>query len=903
MPLPYWLLHLGVIAGLFLLQPDPQTRQEREAQCEQERRAFAVPYAARNEGQDIRNHLLTLVRPIIERHEGKAPVCVGRLRVHEAYLLMFNGRYRELIEGIDGFMERYGSEIRPESYILLRHNTAYARMRIGETVAGAQDYFAAATVADRAQASSGVKALVEAAATARKLGDLDASQSYLTEAKQIIRDSLSADSTLKLDFGFTMVSQSLLTDRRLTLTADSAARAQLIAALEESTQQAIQSFTTEEGTGAEPRRLTIKGKEAGLLSLAQSLYGLAAAYAGRHAEAARRVEPALEAAREAGVFLPSAPADAWLVRSRVAQLRGDLLEAREAALEARREARAIPDEEVEVEALERLGLIAEQGKAWDEAARWYRDAIGLREAVRERMRLQDWSALIFATAQTPYRGLVRTQLATGNVSGAFQTLDQTRARYLQDLRAHNEVRSRLSPSERRQADSLVDELEAARLRLLHEDLRASARASLTESTSRLQEDLETLTGLRTEADESLDLDQLQETLGEREQTLISYFLDDQASHVFVVRPDTLVAIPLELTPAEVRDGLRRIGAPWQNQGTVDAAFALEPLHQLYKRVVAPVEPWLAERGAIVIIPDNTLAALPFAMLTTERAESFEHAPYLLRTHSITTELAASLILDTEDTSTPPLDLAAYGRSEFSEAPSPLDGSPSFADLPYVGRELSRIASHVGKSQVRVGEEATETHFKQALTTAKIVHVASHAEAHPTLPLYSRILLYDGLGGDEDGVLHLYEIQDRALPADLVVLSGCSTARGANREGEGIVGLQYAVRAAGARASLATLWPVDDQSIVELMDTFYEGLEQGLSKDRALQNAQLAYLDEHEGLKASPFYWAAPTLSGDPSPIPLRARRNLWGPLALAVALLGVGLAWWLRTRPDHASSD
>jgi hypothetical protein len=86
-----------------------------------------------------------------------------------------------------------------------------------------------------------------------------------------------------------------------------------------------------------------------------------------------------------------------------------------------------------------------------------------------------------------------------------------------------------------------------------------------------------------------------------------------------------------------------------------------------------------------------------------------------------------------------------------------------------------------------------------------------------------------------------------------------------------------------------------------MDSFYTGLRDGLTRDAALQRAQVAYLDTHEGLAASPFYWAAPILSGETSPLPLQGPNPLRSPLAMVLfAMLGVavlaGVAWRRRTQ-------
>ena len=49
-------------------------------------------------------------------------------------------------------------------------------------------------------------------------------------------------------------------------------------------------------------------------------------------------------------------------------------------------------------------------------------------------------------------------------------------------------------------------------------------------------------------------------------------------------------------------------------------------------------------------------------------------------------------------------------------------------------------------------------------------------------------LVDGAGRPQDGFLRLHDIYNLDLPADLVVLSACETALGADVRGEGLVGL-------------------------------------------------------------------------------------------------------------------
>lgn len=102
--------------------------------------------------------------------------------------------------------------------------------------------------------------------------------------------------------------------------------------------------------------------------------------------------------------------------------------------------------------------------------------------------------------------------------------------------------------------------------------------------------------------------------------------------------------------------------------------------------------------------------------------------------------------------------------------------------------------------------------------------------------------------------------------EIVVLSACDTNVGERRAGQGIASLQQAVYAAGARASLTSLWEVDDQATRELMSDFYRRFwVQRKPKRQALAEAQeklrLAE-DEFGGRKYRTRDWAAWVLVGE-----------------------------------------
>lgn len=182
--------------------------------------------------------------------------------------------------------------------------------------------------------------------------------------------------------------------------------------------------------------------------------------------------------------------------------------------------------------------------------------------------------------------------------------------------------------------------------------------------------------------------------------------------------------------------------------------------------------------------------------------------------------------------------------------------------------------------------ATEQQLFELAQSARILHLASHALTNPTSPLYNLILLSPDInGGTGDGLLYLHELQNHPISAQLVVLNGCNTARSHVLLGEGMAGMQYGFRAMGVPSSLATLWFVEDRASATLTDLFYRGIQKGLHKDVALQQAQLSYLANAPSGQQSPFFWSAPVLYGNTQPIAFDASRPRIPMLALLVSII------------------
>jgi len=135
----------------------------------------------------------------------------------------------------------------------------------------------------------------------------------------------------------------------------------------------------------------------------------------------------------------------------------------------------------------------------------------------------------------------------------------------------------------------------------------------------------------------------------------------------------------------------------------------------------------------------------------------------------------------------------------------------------------------------------DTMLAQLRQRPKVVHIASHFQFSPGNETNSALLLGDGT------FLSLAQI--KSLPnvfggVELLTLSACNTATGGGgANGREVEGFGVLAQRQGAKAVVASLWPVADRSTKLLMQEFYRARESqvDVSKIVALREAQLKLL--------------------------------------------------------------
>jgi CHAT domain-containing protein len=188
---------------------------------------------------------------------------------------------------------------------------------------------------------------------------------------------------------------------------------------------------------------------------------------------------------------------------------------------------------------------------------------------------------------------------------------------------------------------------------------------------------------------------------------------------------------------------------------------------------------------------------------------------------------------------------------------------NLARLPGTAREAATIAAvfPAGSVDRLEGFAATRERFLNAgLARYQFIHIATHAIADSDVPQASALLLsrFDNRSQEIDGRVLAADFINVQLNAQTVVLSACDTAMGKNISGEGLMGLRYVVLARGARAVVASMWPVADQVSAELMARFYRTLlQEQLRAAPALSDAMRVAI---KGRFKDPGLWAAYALT-------------------------------------------
>lgn len=212
------------------------------------------------------------------------------------------------------------------------------------------------------------------------------------------------------------------------------------------------------------------------------------------------------------------------------------------------------------------------------------------------------------------------------------------------------------------------------------------------------------------------------------------------------------------------------------------------------------------------------------------------------------------------------------------------GGKTWPVLPWTANESRNIAAILQRNglfpELRKAWSATEESVKRLSGhSPRILHFATHgyffddgfvetrnsfrASDHPLirsgLILAGANAAWQGepmVSAQEDGILTAYEVSQLDLSnTELVVLSACDTGLGDIQGDEGVFGLQRALKLAGVKYIIMSLWNVKDRQSMEFMTSFYHSwLEEKEDIPSAFQSAQQKLRAQY-ATPFNPFLWA------------------------------------------------
>lgn len=315
--------------------------------------------------------------------------------------------------------------------------------------------------------------------------------------------------------------------------------------------------------------------------------------------------------------------------------------------------------------------------------------------------------------------------------------------------------------------------------------------------------------------------------------------------------------------------------------------------KLFKAIWKPLE-IKQNVEVITVVPDGALHHISFASIHSE--DGF----YLAQQYAFSYEGSASLFVEKSKQE------VRYANTNFV-AFAPSFPENQFANMfaqaeitraglePLKGAEyeVKRLTNLLG-GKALTGNDATSKSFIDWVSKANVIHLATHAVVDDANPAGSRFVFAPKDTLDE-GFLYAFELLNINIRAALVTLSACNTGFGAIQRGEGVMSLARAFEYAGCPNILMSLWPVSDQVTAEFMEVFYTFLKQGLTKDQALREAQLSFINAG-GPKSDPYYWAGFVFSGNPDQIEFSNPYTALFYVIPIVLILIAGLYYYRKSR-------
>ena len=347
--------------------------------------------------------------------------------------------------------------------------------------------------------------------------------------------------------------------------------------------------------------------------------------------------------------------------------------------------------------------------------------------------------------------------------------------------------------------------------------------------------------------------EIQQSLTSNKQVVLKYFLTNDRYFIFYISSQKVHLIEkmksndFTNTISETVSFLRMDNGRETTQEDVKQ-FVMNA-NKLYEWLVKPVDSLLNQGDQLIIIPDKVLSYLPFEVLlgTTNETSNLNALPYLIKSYSISYSYSTAMLNFTRKFSKE----SKFKNNYLGVGPG-INNHNTIHDASIEEIEQANLIWN-GKTLLR--ENAIKRNFFNNAKQSRIVHIAAHSALEEEDPSTFAILLNSKRSELVRDSIMMNEIYTADIPSDLVILSGCETANGPIRNGEGIVSLSHAFSYAGAKSITCSLWKTENKVSSQIITSYHKYLQSGKEKDEAMRQAKLDFLVNADNLLSHPFFWA------------------------------------------------
>lgn len=568
-----------------------------------------------------------------------------------------------------------------------------------------------------------------------------------------------------------------------------------------------------------------------------------------------------------------------------------------------------------------LGLACEGRENNSSASAHFRRAIEhteeLRAGLREAERWEFYSVRVGGFYRTaPYEGLARVHAKMNQPVEALKNSEYTKARVFAEGLSRRSERGVIDvPKRIISTDSELNEQLAGLTKSLqkgyekqNKEIVTALEPQVKQAKTKLAAHIDTLRKqypffAATKYPEPMDLSL---TALRADEWTLAYDVTDPGLIIYLTKGKELKKALFKPIPRKkVDDLVKKFRQPFEDVTTQNMAQKLRDFDfaagkQLADLLLSDVLPEIPNGAPLIVVPDDSLGAVPFEMLVLNQGASvadnkgrpnttgaeflgdrnpisyYQSITALTLARNFGKQKGAEAkrlvmsdpIFDSQDQRLK--DLAAQKKQTLIKAlPQQLmsikqENKLEFLRLPATG-DLGKALKDMdpAHTELCMGFEASKPAlFKKPLDKYGSVVFATHGYFGKELAgIQEPVLVLTLLDQpkDRDGFLRLSEVMGLKLNADIVALTACQTGLGRQISGEGTMGMGRAFQYAGAKSVLMSLWSVSEASSVKLVESFFKHMKAGKSKLEALKQAR------DEIRKAGydhPFYWAPFILVGE-----------------------------------------